>query len=166
LLVFIDDATGKLMQLRFVPSESTSSYFDCLRGYLDAHGCPVAFYSDKHTVFRINRETQGGQDMTQFGRALDLFLIGAGVVVDHHVRDRTHFVLVNLRDEGSPGVAAPGVEARLEPSLSEEEAASSGDLSQLEVARLDQALQAQVSPLSSFTRYPFSTLYFSSVKKS
>jgi hypothetical protein len=49
LLVFIDDATGKLMQLRFVPSESTSSYFDCLRGYLDAHGCPVAFYSDKHT---------------------------------------------------------------------------------------------------------------------
>jgi transposase len=53
LLVFIDDATGKLMQLRFVPSESTSSYFDCLRGYLDAHGCPVAFYSDKHTVCRI-----------------------------------------------------------------------------------------------------------------
>ena len=50
LLVFIDDATGKLMQLRFVPSESTSSYFDCLRGYLDTHGCPVAFYSDKHTV--------------------------------------------------------------------------------------------------------------------
>jgi hypothetical protein len=32
LQVFIDDATGKLMQLRFVPSESTSSYFDGLRG--------------------------------------------------------------------------------------------------------------------------------------
>jgi hypothetical protein len=70
LLVFIDDATSKLMQLRFVPSESTSSYFDCLRGYLDAHGCPVAFYSDKHTVFRINRDAQGGPGMTQFGRAL------------------------------------------------------------------------------------------------
>jgi hypothetical protein len=27
LLVFIDDATGKLMQLLFVPSESTSYYF-------------------------------------------------------------------------------------------------------------------------------------------
>jgi hypothetical protein len=70
LLVFIDDATGKLMQLRFVPSESTSSYFDCLRGYLDAHGCPVAFYSDKHTVFRINRDAKNGAGMTQFGRAL------------------------------------------------------------------------------------------------
>jgi hypothetical protein len=70
LLVFIDDATGKLMQLRLVPSESTSSYFECLRGYLAAHGCPVAFYSDKRSVFRINREAQGGQGMTQFGRAL------------------------------------------------------------------------------------------------
>ena len=71
LLVFIDDATSQLMQLRFVPSESTSSYFECLRGYLDAHGCPVAFYSDKHSVFRVNRkEPKGGQGMTQFGRAL------------------------------------------------------------------------------------------------
>jgi hypothetical protein len=55
LLVFIDDATSKLMQLRFVPSESTDSYFEALDGYLKTHGCPVAFYSDKHTVFRVNR---------------------------------------------------------------------------------------------------------------
>ena len=71
LLVFIDDATSRLMQLRFVPSESTASYFEAPRGYLDAHGCPVAFYSDKHSVFRATRqETKGGQGMTQFGRAL------------------------------------------------------------------------------------------------
>jgi len=43
LLVFIDDATSKLMQLRFVPSESTDSYFSALQGYLNDHGCPVAF---------------------------------------------------------------------------------------------------------------------------
>jgi transposase len=71
LLVFIDDATSRLMRLRFVPSESTDSYFEALRGYLDAHGCPVAFYSDKHSVFRVVRQdTKGGQGMTQFGRAL------------------------------------------------------------------------------------------------
>ena len=59
------------MQLRFVPSESTQSYFEALRGYLDEHGCPVAFYSDKHSVFRVNRpEAKGGAGMTQFGRAL------------------------------------------------------------------------------------------------
>ncbi len=70
LLVFIDDATSRLMQLRFVPSESTSSYFEALQGYLETHGCPVAFYSDKHSVFRMNRDAAGGQGMTQFGRAL------------------------------------------------------------------------------------------------
>ncbi len=71
LLVFIDDATSRLMQLRFVPSESTASYFEILRGYLDEHGCPLAFYSDKHSVFRATRQdAKGGQGMTQFGRAL------------------------------------------------------------------------------------------------
>jgi hypothetical protein len=38
LLVYIDDATSKLMHLRFVPSESTSSYFEALQGYLETHG--------------------------------------------------------------------------------------------------------------------------------
>ena len=71
LLVFIDDATSKLMQLRFVPSESTDSYFAALKEYVNEHGCPVAFYSDKHTVFRVNKpDAKGGSGMTQFGRAL------------------------------------------------------------------------------------------------
>ncbi|NEH63858.1 ISNCY family transposase, partial [Rhizobium leguminosarum] len=34
-------------------------------------GAPVAFYSDKHSVFRVaKKEAKGGQGMTQFGRAL------------------------------------------------------------------------------------------------
>lgn len=71
LLVFIDDATSKLQQLRFVKSESTFSYFEALELYLKAHGCPVAFYSDKHTVFRVpKKEAKAGRGMTQFGRAL------------------------------------------------------------------------------------------------
>ncbi len=71
LLVFIDDATGRLMQLRFVESESTETYFAALRGYLETYGCPVAFYSDKHTVFRVaKQDAKGGHGMTQFGRAL------------------------------------------------------------------------------------------------
>lgn len=56
LLVFIDDATSRLMQLRFVKSESTFSYFETLELYLRAHGRPVAFYSDKHTVFRVAQQ--------------------------------------------------------------------------------------------------------------
>ncbi|MDR7223093.1 ISNCY family transposase [Aminobacter aminovorans] len=71
LLVFIDDATGKLMQLRFVRSESAFSYFEALALYLKDHGAPIAFYSDKHSVFRVTKkDAKGGQGMTQFGRAL------------------------------------------------------------------------------------------------
>jgi hypothetical protein len=65
LLVFIDDATSRLMQLKFVLSQSTNSYFYALRGYLVAHGAPVAFYFDEHAVFRQNREAKGGQGSGQ-----------------------------------------------------------------------------------------------------
>ncbi len=71
LLVFIDDATSTLMELRFVKSESTFSYFEALESYLLNHGRPVAFYSDKHTVFRVaQKNAKNGAGMTQFGRAL------------------------------------------------------------------------------------------------
>lgn len=71
LLVFIDDATSTLMQMRFVPSESTFSYFNALEGYLAEHGRPVAFYSDKHSIFRVAKTSaKSGYGMTQFGRAL------------------------------------------------------------------------------------------------
>jgi hypothetical protein len=60
------------MPLRFVPTESTFDYFEATRAYLQRHGKPVAFYSDKHGVFRVNRkDAAGGDGMTQFGRALD-----------------------------------------------------------------------------------------------
>jgi hypothetical protein len=70
LLVFIDDATSMLMELRFVQSESTFSYFTALESYLLKHGRPVEFYSDKHTVFRVSKPSQHMTGMTQFGRAL------------------------------------------------------------------------------------------------
>jgi hypothetical protein len=71
LLVFIDDATSTLMELMFVKSESTFAYFDALERYLGCHGKPVAFYSDKHTIFRVaKQDSANGDGITQFGRAL------------------------------------------------------------------------------------------------
>ena len=59
------------MQMRFVPSESTFAYFEALDGYLEQHGRPVAFYADKHSIFRVAKaEARTGHGMTQFGRAL------------------------------------------------------------------------------------------------
>jgi len=71
LIVFIDDATSRLVELRFVPAETTEAYMTCLRSYLNRYGRPVALYSDKHSVFRVNQEdAQSGEQLTQFGRAL------------------------------------------------------------------------------------------------
>jgi hypothetical protein len=72
LLVYIDDATSRLMHLQFVETESTFDYFKATRTYLERYGKPIAFYSDKHGVFRVNKtDAVGGDGMTQFGRALD-----------------------------------------------------------------------------------------------
>ncbi|SOZ40887.1 transposase (plasmid) [Cupriavidus neocaledonicus] len=71
LLLYVDDATGRLMQLLFVPTESTPAYFTATRAYVERHGKPMAFYSDKAGIFRVNaRDSAEGRGYTQFGRAL------------------------------------------------------------------------------------------------
>ena len=70
-LVYVDDATSRLMEILFTGSESTFGYFEATRRYLERHGKPLAFYSDKASVFRINNKSAtGGDGHTQFGRVL------------------------------------------------------------------------------------------------
>ncbi|SEA77289.1 ISNCY family transposase [Paraburkholderia sartisoli] len=70
LLVYVDDATSWLMALHFTATESTFSYFEATRGYLERHGKPVAFYSDKASVFRPTHTQTGERGVTHFGRAM------------------------------------------------------------------------------------------------
>ena len=72
LLVFIDDATGQLLELRFVPEETFYAYCEASRHYFESYGKPVAFYSDKHGIFRVNQPRPLGlsSGLTQFGRAM------------------------------------------------------------------------------------------------
>lgn len=71
LLVFIDDATGRLGAMHFCHAESTFEYMNVTKRYLLEYGKPVAFYSDKHAVFRVNKAgATRGEGVTQFGRAL------------------------------------------------------------------------------------------------
>ncbi|SAL77791.1 phage integrase family protein [Caballeronia telluris] len=58
LLVFVDDATSRLMHLHFAPTESTFSYFEATRAYLERHGKPVAFYSDRASVFYVHKREE------------------------------------------------------------------------------------------------------------
>lgn len=69
LLVFIDDATGRLTQLRFTPTETTLGYMRVLHDHIRTHGAPVALYSDRHSVFHINAKDADPEAETQFARA-------------------------------------------------------------------------------------------------
>ena len=53
-LVYVDDATSRLMVVLFVGAESTFAYFEATHKYLERYGKPLAFYSDKASVFRVN----------------------------------------------------------------------------------------------------------------
>lgn len=69
LIVFIDDATSALMALRFAPAETTRAYMETLRDYLNKYGRPLALYSDRHSIFRVNNREREGE-LTQFTRAI------------------------------------------------------------------------------------------------
>ena len=104
LLVFIDDATGKLLHLEFVKSESTQAYFAAVRHYLEKHGRPVTFYTDKHGVFRVNTtkgktaDTHDSNGLTQFGRAMEELAIGCIFANSAQAKGRVEKVNQTLQD--------------------------------------------------------------------
>jgi hypothetical protein len=80
LISMIDDATSRL-HARFVTSDSTEENMRTLRGYLELYGRPVAFYTDKASLFQtapkvhrdqreLPREERAPLPPTQIGRAL------------------------------------------------------------------------------------------------
>jgi len=73
LLVFIDDATSELMALRFVDAETTFGYMGLLEEHVLTHGLPAAIYSDRHSIFQVNRgdDKDVSHTQTQFARALE-----------------------------------------------------------------------------------------------
>ncbi|MDD1780681.1 ISNCY family transposase [Enterovibrio sp. ZSDZ35] len=71
LLVFIDDATGRLMNLRFSETESAFDYMMATRAYIERRGKPTAFYSDRHSIFHAsNKNAIESKYPTQYGRVL------------------------------------------------------------------------------------------------
>ena len=70
------------------PMLSAFDYFRTTRAYLEQHGKPVAFYSDKHGIFRMNnKDAVGGDVVTQFGRALVALLLSTQDTVGRATTD-------------------------------------------------------------------------------
>jgi len=76
LLVFIDDATSRILYARFITVEDTLNLMAASKAYLLLNGRPVAWYVDKDSIYKINRqasieeELRDEQPITQFTRAM------------------------------------------------------------------------------------------------
>ena len=76
LVIYIDDATSRILHGEFVAVEDTLTLLRTTQTYLKQHGRPLAFYVDKDSIYRVNRqatieeELQESAPLTQFTRAM------------------------------------------------------------------------------------------------
>jgi len=76
LLGAIDDASGKIIELLFRPSEDQVGYLVLVRNIVQRHGLPMSIYHDRHTILRspkrptIEEELAGQPPMSQIQRLL------------------------------------------------------------------------------------------------
>lgn len=76
LLVFIDDATSRILYARFITVEDTVNLMRCTKEYLKINGRPIAIYVDKDSIYKINRqasideELRDAMPLSQFTRAM------------------------------------------------------------------------------------------------
>lgn len=71
LLVFIDDATSKIVWLEFAKSESCEAVMKATLNYFKQYGMPRSFYVDYGSVFSVNLNNPEREKITQFKRAMD-----------------------------------------------------------------------------------------------
>ena len=127
LIVYVDDATTRLLATGFFAEETTEAYMQTTRAHLAAHGRPVAYYSDRHSVFRVNKKDREDA-LTQFSRALRTLYIGRSTrAAARHLRHgggreadsgggRQNRARARRRGEGGAAGAA-GLQAAAGPSL-------------------------------------------------
>ncbi len=87
LLIYIDDATSRILHAEFVTVEDTLNLMRSTKIYLLKHGRCVAFYVDKDSIYTINRdatideELRDSHPVTQFTRAMTE--LGIEVILAH-----------------------------------------------------------------------------------
>lgn len=114
LLVFIDNATGRLMHLWFSESETAFDYMLATREYIEQHGKPVSLYSDKLAIFRVSGPEKRTTTVTQFGRVLYDLAIELNCAnsseakgrVEHANQTLQERLIKEMRLEGITGIEA------------------------------------------------------------
>ena len=96
LLAFIDDASGALQYAQFVPVETSHAYLQALYTYVRCYGRPVAFYSDRHSIF--TKHDPEDLTPTQFERALRALDIAPILALTPQAKGRVERAFQTLQD--------------------------------------------------------------------
>lgn len=116
LMAAIDDATGKVLALHFLPTETSAGYLTLLRGIVDAHGIPCSVYQDRHGALKRNdshwslkEQLAGRQEPTQVGTALEALGIQAIFALSPEAKGRVERLNGTLQDRLSALLALDGI---------------------------------------------------------
>jgi hypothetical protein len=69
LILFVDDATSGVLYAQLEPTETTAAYFRGMSAHIKTYGIPLAYYSDRHVIFRVSNAKTAEVNLTQFERA-------------------------------------------------------------------------------------------------
>lgn len=114
LIAMIDDASSDLYA-RFVPEDSTKEHMQVLRRYLEANGRPLAYYTDKAGLFRVNQRRKGyTEEMTAAGETqIERALRELGIELIHahspQAKGRVERCFGTLQDRLVKGLRKAGI---------------------------------------------------------
>lgn len=108
LIAFIDDASGRLQYAQFEPAETARAYLQGLRAYAERLGRPVAFYSDRHSIFR--KHDPEDPTPTQFERALRALDIAPILALSPQAKGRVERAFQTLQDRLVKALRLAGID--------------------------------------------------------
>ena len=108
LIAFIDDATGRLQYARFAPAETSRAYLQGLRDYVARHGRPVAFYSDRHSIF--TKHDPENPAPTQFERAVRALGIAPILALSPQAKGRVERAFQTMQDRLVKALRLAGID--------------------------------------------------------
>jgi hypothetical protein len=120
LLLFIDDATSRLMHMEFVESEDTKNLMQSTRGYIEKYGRPVSMYVDRDSIYKTNRQATVEESLrdvmpdTQFTRAMGELNVGMIFALSPQAKGRVERAFETLQDRMVKEMRLAGVRTMAE----------------------------------------------------
>lgn len=118
LIIFVDDATGRIMLGSFEESEDTVTLMRLTREYIERHGRPVELYPDRDSIYRVNRgatieeELRDEQAETQYVRATKELGISVRCAGSPQAKGRVERAFETLQDRLVKEMRLAGIKTR------------------------------------------------------